>query len=164
MPPTLSNPRDLLLTALADALFVERMLSFEVLPQMVQSAGDGELAAHLEAHLQETRRHVEAVEAAFRVVSAEPSAAHSMPFPGMTDQHGQLVANAKTPELADVVHAHAAAQVEHYEIRGYRTLLALAQAMDAGDVVALLEPVLADEEQALQHVDAELGRLVAAMR
>lgn len=164
MPPTLSNPRDLLLTTLSDILFVERMLSFEVLPEMLKTVSDDELTGHLATHLEETKRHVAAVEAAFRAVSAEPSSAHSMPFTGMKDQHEQLVSSAKSPELADAVHAHAAAQVEHYEIRAYRTLIALAQAMDAGDVVALLEPVLADEEQALQHVDADLGRLVAAMR
>jgi ferritin-like metal-binding protein YciE len=162
MPPTLSNPRDLLLTTLAEALFIERMLSFEVLPEMLKAVSDDELAGHLATHLQETKRHVEAVEAAFRAVGAEPSSAHSLPFGGLIDQHEQLASSAKSPVLVDAVHAHAAAQVEQYEIRGYRTLLSLAAAIDAGDVVALLEPVLADEEHALQHVDGDIGRLAVA--
>ena len=80
MPATVSNPRDLFLVALSDILFVERMLSFEVLPELLKQVRDPSLSGGLAEHLEETKRHVERVEAAFLAVGAEPSSAHSQPF------------------------------------------------------------------------------------
>ncbi len=60
MPATISNPRDLYLVLLADILFVERMLSDEVLPKMLAQVETPILAGSLPEHLQETKQHVSA--------------------------------------------------------------------------------------------------------
>ena len=83
MPLTVSNPRDLLLVELADILFVERMLSFEVLPELLKQVSDPELTAALAEHLAQTKSHVTNVERAFEAVGAEPSSQHSPPFVGL---------------------------------------------------------------------------------
>ena len=159
MPLTVSNPRDLFLVALSDILFVERMLSFEVLPDMLKEVHDPELAGGLAEHLEETKRHVTNVEAAFRAVEAEPSSAHSPPFTGLKDQHSELSGSVMDHALADVLHAHAAAHTEHYEIASYRTLIALAKRLGADGAREPLEANLADEERALRTVEEALGRL-----
>ncbi len=159
MPATVSNLRDLFLVALSDILFVERMLSFEVLPDLLKRVHDPELTRGLAEHLEQTKRHVERVEQTFRAVGAEPSSAHSPPFVGLKDQHSELAENVKSERLADALHAHAAAHTEHYEIAAYRTLIALATELDIGEAMEALEGNLADEEQALEAVEKALAAL-----
>ena len=162
MPLTVSNPRDLYLVALADILFVERMLSFEVLPELLRQVSDAELATALAEHREQTREHAERVERAFRLVGAEPSSGHSPPFVGLKDQHEELADGIRDERLADVFHAMAAAHTEHYEIAAYRALVVLARALDQGEAAELLERNLAEEEAALERAETAVARLSAA--
>jgi ferritin-like metal-binding protein YciE len=153
MPLTVSNPRDLLLVELADILFVERMLSFQVLPQLLSEVSDPELTAALAEHLAQTKRHVTNVERAFEMVGAEPSSNHSPPFTRLKDQHSEIASNIKAEGLADLWHANAAIHTEHYEIAAYRQLRLLATRMGNDDLVRLLEENLDEEEQALARLE-----------
>src|SRR4051794_12966855 len=97
MPLTVSNPRDLLLVELADILFVERMLSFEVIPELLKQVSDPQLGGTLAEHLEQTKRHVINVEAAFRAAGAEPSSNHSKPFVGLKEQHAEIGGGGQGP-------------------------------------------------------------------
>jgi ferritin-like metal-binding protein YciE len=153
MPLTVSNPRDLLLVELADILFVERMLSFEVLPQLLGQVSNPELAAAIADHIAQTKRHVDNVERAFETVGAEPSSDHSQPFVGLKDQHSEIAGSVKAPALADLWHATAAIHTEHYEIAAYRQLRLIAQALGNEELDRLLAENLSDEEQALSRLE-----------
>jgi ferritin-like metal-binding protein YciE len=157
MPLTVSNPRDLLLVELADILFVERMLSFEVLPELLKQVSDPELSAALAEHLAQTKRHVTNVEHAFEAAGAEPSSQHSPPFVGLKDQHSEITGSMKAPVLADLWHATAAIHAEHYEIAAYRQLRLLAQALGNEDLDRLLAENLGEEEQALDRLEQAAG-------
>lgn len=159
MPPTVSNPRDLLLVELADILFVERMLSFQVLPELLKDVSDPDLAAALSEHLAQTKTHVERVERAFVLVGAEPSSNHSQPFVGLKDQHSEIAGSVKAPELADLWHATAAVHTEHYEIAAYRQLRLLAQTLGNQELDGLLEENLDEEEQALGRLEQTAGEI-----
>jgi ferritin-like metal-binding protein YciE len=153
MPLTVSNPRDLFLVELADILFVERMLSFQVLPQLLSQVSDPELTTALAEHLAQTKRHVANVERAFELVGAEPSSNHSPPFVGLEDQHCEIASSIKAPGLADLWHAAAAIHTEHYEIAAYRQLRLLAQKLGNDELDRLLAENLTDEEQALGRLE-----------
>jgi ferritin-like metal-binding protein YciE len=161
VPAPLSNPRDLYLTALAEMLFVERMLSFEVLPELLGSVRDASLAGALAGHLAETKGHVLRVEEAFGAASAETSSNHSPPFVGLKEQHTQLAHSANADALADLVHTHAAVATEHFEIARYGALIPLAAAV-APDALDLLRENLAEEERALAALQQLLGELTEA--
>jgi ferritin-like metal-binding protein YciE len=161
MPLTVTNPRDLYLVALADILFVERLLDFEVLPELLKQVRDTELATALADHREQTRGHAERVERAFRLVGAEPGSGESAPFVGLKDQHEEVAGSIKDERLADLFHAMAAAHTEHYEIAAYRALIALARALDQGAAVELLEANLAEEQAALERAEAAVARLSA---
>jgi len=153
MPLTVSNPRDLLLVELADILFVERMLSFEVIPELQKQVSDPELGGALAEHLEQTKRHVATVEAAFRAVGAEPSSNLSGPFVGLKDQHSEVASSVKSPALADLWHATAAIHTEHYEIAAYRQLRVLAAQLGLDELDNLLAENLRDEEEALERLE-----------
>lgn len=161
MPLTVGNPRDLFLVLLSDILFVERQLSFEVLPELLKQVKDPDLAAALGEHVEPTKRHAENVERVFGTVGAEPSPDHSDPFAALVDQHSRLASSILDPTLADVFHAVAAAHTEHYEIAAYRALIELARAMGQGDAVSLLEANLADEKEALAALEGVISELTA---
>jgi ferritin-like metal-binding protein YciE len=153
MPLTVSNPRDLLLIGLADILFVERMLSFQVLPELLKDVSEPELATVLADHLAQTKRHVTNVERTFETVGAEPSSNHSAPFVGLKDQHSEIAGSIKTPTLADLWHATASIHSEHYEIAAYRQLRLLASALGNEELDRLLAENLSEEEQALSRLE-----------
>jgi ferritin-like metal-binding protein YciE len=157
VPTRLSNRRDLFLQLLGDALYVERRLAGEVLPQLVRQVEDAELRAGLEVHLEETRGHVSDAEATFLAVEAAPSAGYSDGFEGLVRGHEQVSAKIVPAVLADVFHAAAAAQTEHYELAVYGALIAFGRAH--GFDVSRLESTLKDEERALRAAEKALRRL-----
>jgi ferritin-like metal-binding protein YciE len=164
MPLTVSNPRDLYLMLLGDILFVERQLSFEVLPELIKQVQDADLAGVLGDHVEPTKRHAETLEHVFRLAGAEPSSNHSDPFVALVDQHKRLSGSILEPSLADAFHANAAAHTEHYEIGAYRALIPLARTLGQDEAAGLLEANLADEEQALAQLERLGGRVAGAGR
>ena len=126
MSDQLSSPRDLFLQLLAEMLWVERMLVFEVLPSLRKQVQSESLAAAVEEHLAQTRGHVTRVEEAFRALGAEPVSARSAPAAALASEHEETTGKIAEPRLADLFHAGAAITTEHYEIASYDVLLELA--------------------------------------
>lgn len=161
MPTTVSNPRDLLLLELADILFVERLLAFEVLPELVTQVQLASLVHAVERHLEETHGHVARAERAFDLLDAEPSSAHSRPFAGLREQHDELAGQMKHWALAHLFHASSAARVERYEIGSYTALATLARACGHEELVELLTETVDEEVEALATLQKITERLAA---
>lgn len=152
MSAKLAGPRDLFLQLLAQMLWTERMLAFEVLPELHKQVKSESLAALVEEHLGETHQHVARVESAFRALGAEPASGRSAPVAGATAQHDEVAAQITDSMLADLFHAGAAMQTEHLELAGYGLLLQLAAALDREEVRRLLEENCKDEKKALERL------------
>jgi ferritin-like metal-binding protein YciE len=151
----LSSPRDLFLQLLAEMLWVERMLVFDVLPSLRKQVQSESLAAAVEEHLAQTRGHVTRVEEAFRALGAEPVSARSAPAAALAAEHEETAGKIAEPRLADLFHAGAAITTEHYEITSYDVLLELAPE-------AAQEPLAQNREeeaQALELLRELSGRL-----
>jgi ferritin-like metal-binding protein YciE len=148
----LASPRDLFLQLLAQMLWTERMLAFEILPELHKQVKSESLAALVEEHLGQTHQHVARVESAFRTLGAEPASGRSAPLAGAKDQHEEVAAQITDPRLADLFHAGAAMQTEHLELAGYRLLLELAEALERDEVARLLEENSKEEKEALERL------------
>ena len=148
MSDKLSSPRDLFLQLLAEMLWVERMLVFEVLPSLRKQVQSESLAAAVEEHLAQTRGHVTRVEDAFRALGAEPASARSAPAAALAAEHEETAAKIAEPRLADLFHAGAAITTEHFEIASYDVLLQLAR----DDVAESLAQNREEESQALERL------------
>lgn len=155
---TVSNPRDLVVQQLGELLFVERRLADDVIGKLAASVGDDELRAGLEQHREETRQHVERLETAFRKLEVAPTSNRSAQFESAVGQHDELAASFVDPRLADLFHAQAALQVEHWEMAAYRSVLPLL----SKEVVAVLRPSLDEEGQAAKTLVTAIDRLAAA--
>ena len=152
MSDRLANPRDLFLQLLAQMLWVERMLVFEVLPELRKQVQSESLAAAVEEHLAQTHEHVARVEDAFRALGAEPVSARSGPAAALKAEHEEVAGKLAEPRLADLFHAAAAIHTEHLELAGYETLLELARALERDDVVRALVHNREEEAETLERL------------
>jgi len=153
----LSSPRDLFLASLAQMLWVERMLVFEVLPELQRQVESESLVAAVAEHLTQTHGHVARCEEAFRALGAEPVSARHAGAAGLADQHRETTAKLAEPRLADLFHASAAIATEHLEIASYDALIELARALGRDDVERLLAETRDEEAQTLERL-VELAR------
>jgi ferritin-like metal-binding protein YciE len=155
----LSSPRDLFLQLLAQMLWVERMLVFDVLPKLAKQVQSESLAAAVEEHLAQTHGHLARVEETFRALGVEPVSARSAPAAALAAEHEETAGKIAEPRLADLFHAGAAIHTEHLEIALYDVLLELAGALGRDDVEKPLAENREGEVQALERLREVAERL-----
>jgi ferritin-like metal-binding protein YciE len=156
--PELNTPRDLFLHELGDILYVERRLSDEVLPKLIDEVSDEEFRGGLERHLEETRQHVSNVEQVFELLDEEPEQEECVGFLGLKKEHDQLLEESSAG-LVDIIDVGAAARTENYEIAAYETLRRMAKSMGEERAVDLLDANLKQEKEALREVEKIATRL-----
>jgi ferritin-like metal-binding protein YciE len=149
----ITTPRDLFLHELGDILYVERKLTEEVLPKLIDEVGNSEFRKGLERHLEQTKGHVTNLEQVFDMLGEEPKAETCIGFEGLKKEHEELVGEAD-PALVDLIDTGAAARTEHYEIAAYSGLMEMARSLGETDAVTLLEENLKQEKEALREVES----------
>jgi ferritin-like metal-binding protein YciE len=147
------NPRDLFLKQLAELLWIERTLFFEVLPKVHDDAHAQALQMLLTQHRGETRTHCVRVEEALRAVGAEPAAAASPPLAKLAEQHEDDAQQVTHPVLRDVFHCAGAARTEHYELASYDAAIGLGRQLDLKQAVRLLEQNRDEDAKALEKIE-----------
>jgi ferritin-like metal-binding protein YciE len=155
---TISNPRDLVVQQLGELLYVERRLADDVIGKLAAAVRDEELRAALDRHRDETHGHVERLETAFRRLVVATTSNRSAQLESAVGQHDELAGSFADPRLADLFHAQAALQVEHWEMAAYRSLLPVAPA----ELVDVLRPTLDEEGAAAKELVAAIDRLASA--
>jgi ferritin-like metal-binding protein YciE len=148
----ITTPRDLFLHELGDILYVERKLSEEVLPKLIDEVQDEEFKSGLEKHLEQTKQHVSNVEEVFGIFDEQPHEEVCIGFEGLKKEHDELLKEA-TSSLVDAIDLGAAARTENYEIAAYETLRRMAKGLGEDDAVTLLDENLAQEKEALREVE-----------
>jgi ferritin-like metal-binding protein YciE len=156
--PELTTTRDLFLHELGDILYVERKLSGEVLPKLIEEVSDDQFRKGLESHLEQTRDHVTNVEQVFAIFGEEPKPEKCVGFEGLKSEHDQLVEESSS-SLTDMVDVGAAARTENYEIAAYEGLRRMAKALGEDKAVDLLDENLKQEKDALREVEKIATRL-----
>jgi ferritin-like metal-binding protein YciE len=158
------NPRDLLLKQLAELLWIERTLFFEVLPSVHDDAQAPALQTLLTEHRAETRTHAARVEDALRAAGAEPASAASPPLAKLKEQHDSEAGQITDRGLRDVFHCAGAVRTEHYELACYDAAIGLARQLDVKDAVRLLEQNRDEDAKALERIETLAGRLRGDLR
>jgi len=150
---SVANPRDLLLKQLAELLWIERTLFFDVLPKVHDDAHAPALQTLLTEHRAETRTHCVRVEDALRAAGAEPAAAASPPLAKLAEQHEEDAKQITHRGLRDVFHCAGAVRTEHYELACYDAAIGLAKQLGVKDAARLLEQNRAEDAHALDKVE-----------
>jgi ferritin-like metal-binding protein YciE len=162
MSDAIESPQALFEHHLKTMLWVERKLSDEMLPELRELVHSPELKAGVEAHLEETREHVNNLERVFGLINLKPEAVESEALKGLRNDHdeGLKLLAGDDEALSDVFHAGAIVRTEHVEIAAYNELIGLAEGLGDEAVAVVLQENLEQAEQALRKAEQALRTLL----
>jgi ferritin-like metal-binding protein YciE len=159
MATTMTDPRELFLHELGDLLYAENTL-VKTLPKLAREATDADLQKGFEAHLEETKLHVDKLKQVFELVGEKAKAEKCPAIDGITKEHDEFMSEEKpSPVITDMFLTGAGARTEHYEIAAYTGLITMAQALGEKNAVPLLQGNLKQEEAALGKLEQAAKRL-----
>ncbi|HWL07441.1 MAG TPA: ferritin-like domain-containing protein [Planctomicrobium sp.] len=147
----LQTLEDAFIDELRDILSAEKQL-VKALPKMAKGAGSKELRMAIEQHLEETKVHVERLEAVFESLELTPRAKKCEAMEGLLEEGASLLEENAAEEVLDALIIAAAQKVEHYEIATYGTLCTWAKLLAYDTALDLLKQTLNEEEETDQKL------------
>ena len=145
---------------LKDLFHAENQL-IKALPKMVKAATNPDLKAGFTAHLKETHHHVARLMEALKALGLPPKGKPCHAMLGLIEEGAEAIEMEGPAAVRDAALIGAAQRVEHYEIAGYGTARAFAQALEKKQIVKLLQETL-DEESATNEKLTKLSDTVNA--
>src|SRR5271167_2295348 len=143
----MESVRELLIDQMQDLYDAEKHL-VKALPKLAKAASNEELKQAFEDHLEQTRGHVERLERAFQMLDAKAKSKSCEAMKGLVKEGAETTEEDFSEPLRDSAMICAAQKVEHYEIAGYGTVKAWAEALGLDDVAELLNETLEEEKAA----------------
>jgi ferritin-like metal-binding protein YciE len=151
---------------LGDLLYAEKTF-LKGLKVMAKETSDPTIKERILQHHAETEGHVTMVQAAFEAAGFSAKATKCDGALGLKEEHDSFKEEEEpTAEILEAFDLGSGLRVEHYEIAGYRSAIALAKAIGFDDSAALLEQILAQEEDMArfleQNASSALQKLFAS--
>ena len=143
---------DLFVNELRDIYSAEKQLT-RALPRMAKAAKHPELREAFESHLEETRGQVDRLDQVFEQLDLPKRAKKCEAMEGLIEEAREHMEELDDKALLDVGMIISAQKVEHYEIAGYGSLVALAKQLGHGEAAGLLEQTLGEEKAADQKLN-----------
>jgi ferritin-like metal-binding protein YciE len=140
----LKSLRDLYIEQIQDLHSAEVQLT-KALPAMAKAATDTALKSAFEAHLEQTRVHVERLEGICRQLDIPPKGTPCKAMKGLIAEGKEMIKYAAEPAVRDAGLIAAAQRVEHYEIAGYGCVRTYAEILGDERMMETLQMTL-DEE------------------
>lgn len=165
--PEMTEPKELLKHELGDLLYAERRF-LTATKTMARETNDPEIKRRVEQHVAETERQIERLDKAFEAIGEKSKAEKCEAAIGLREEHDSFKKEEKpSKELLEAFDLGSGLRVEHYEIAGYRTAIAIATALGHSDCAAILKESLAEEEEMARFLEesapAALQRLFASI-
>lgn len=137
---------DVLLDEMRDLYSAENQL-VKSMPKLARAVKDTSVKSLMTNHLEETKNQVQRLRQAFEILGKKPTGQHCNGMEGLIEEGQDALEKDEEGANFDLGICGAGSRIEHYEIAGYTTTIALAKALGLRDVVALLQQNL-DEEVA----------------
>ena len=132
----------------------------KALPKMAKAATDPALKEAFEAHLEETKVHVERLEKVAEILGIKPTGKVCKAMQGLVEEGGETIEEKGEGVLRDLALIIAAQKVEHYEISGYGSVKTLAEILGHDDLVELLQTTEDEEGKADKTLTSIAERLL----
>jgi ferritin-like metal-binding protein YciE len=156
MPAT--ELKELLKHELGDMLYAEQKI-LRMLGAMNRESSNPKMKERLDEHLTETYEQIERLKRAFEVIGEEAVAEKCHAAIGLKEEHDSFVREEQpSAPMLEAFDLGNGLRVEHYEIAGYRSAIALAQAMGENECVALLTESLREEEAMATFIERSAAR------
>ena len=117
----------------------------KALPKMAKAATSPELQEAFKTHLEETKVHVQRLDEVAKLLEITPKGKVCKAMQGLVEEGSEVIEEDGEGSVKDLALIGAAQKVEHYEIAGYGSARALAEALGLDEVAELLQTTL-DEE------------------
>ena len=145
--------KELFIDELKDLYNAENQL-VKALPKMAKAAESPELKAGFEEHLEQTKGHVERLESIFSKLGENPKGKKCKAMEGLVEEGAEAIEEYEGA-VRDAALIGGAQRVEHYEMAGYGTVIAMANQLGESGYARLLEQTLEEEKE----TDAKLTSL-----
>jgi len=149
---------DLLAGEIKDLYSAEKQL-IKAIPKMAKGSKDSTLQAAFLAHLKETETQVTRLEEAAKLLGSTTGGKMCVGMEGCIKEGAEALEQGGEAHVVDLGIIGAGSRVEHYEMAGYTTAIALAQSIGAKEIVTLLQKSLAEEvaaEEKLRSISSNL--------
>ena len=143
----LDSLHDVFTEQLNDLRSAEQQL-IDALPKLAAAASSDELRRAFENHLAETRGHLERIDDVLADNDIERTGEVCDGMKGLIREGEKIVSASGDPMAKDAALIAAAQRVEHYEIAGYGTVIALADHLDLDGAKEMLGQTLEEEADA----------------
>ncbi len=150
--------RELYIDELKDIYNAETQL-VKALPKMAKASSSDELRTGFEAHLEQTKQHVERLEQVFEMLSESPKGKKCAGMEGLVEEGSEVMKEDFEGAVMDAALIGAAQRVEHYEIAAYGTVIAFAETLGENDQVSLLESTLNEEKETDEKLTSLAGQI-----
>ncbi|MFO1448320.1 MAG: ferritin-like domain-containing protein [Opitutaceae bacterium] len=134
----------LLIDEIKDLYFAESKLLL-ALPKMAKAAHSRELKAACTRHLAETRIHLSRLKQSLTSLGSPVKGKTCHAMIGLIKEGAEAIGIKGPPAVRDAALIGAAQRIEHYEMAGYGTAHAFAQALGEDSVAKLLQTTLTEE-------------------
>ena len=162
----MTEPKELLKHELGDLLYAERRF-LTATKKMVRETSDPKIKERVERHVQETETQIGRLEKAFEAIGEKAKAEKCDAAIGLREEHDSFKSEEKpSAEMLEAFDLGSGLRVEHYEIAGYRSAIAVASALGEDRCAEILRESLAEEEDMAKFLEtnapAALKRLFSA--
>lgn len=147
----LNSLKDLYIEQLQDLYSAEQQL-VQALPKMESAASDTELKRAMREHLAETKDQVDRLERVLESIGEKPGGETCKGMKGLISEGQEALSAKGDARVLDGAIMAAAQRVEHYEIAGYGTAIALARALGRKEDASQLELTLEEERDASELI------------
>jgi ferritin-like metal-binding protein YciE len=149
--PNKKTVQDMLTDEIKDLYSAEKQLT-KAIPKMAKGSNNQELRKAFSHHLKETEGQIERLEQVAKLLKISPSGKKCIGMEGCIKEGAEALEEAGDENVLDLGLIGAGSRVEHYEMAGYLTAIALAQRIGAKNVAGLLEESLTEEKNADQQL------------
>src|SRR5688572_20885221 len=150
--------QDLFVQELRDIYHAERQIT-KALPRMAKAAHSPELKQAFELHLEQTRGQIERLDQVFEQLDTAKRAKKCEAMEGLLEEGRSTMEEIEDKNVLDVGMIINAQKVEHYEIAGYGSLVALAKQLGQNQIASLLDQTLKEEKE----TDQTLNRIALSV-
>jgi len=159
----MTEMRDLLIHELGDLLYAERRF-VTATRTMARETLDPEVRTRVEQHVTETENQVERLKAAFEAIGEKAKGEKCEAAIGLREEHDSFKSEEKPSRgILSAFDLGSGLRIEHYEIAGYRSAIALAEVLGEKECARILGENLAEEEQMASFLESNARRVLGGM-
>ncbi len=140
----LNSLQKLFVHELKDLYSAEKQFA-KALPKLSEAASSPRLKEAFDHHLEQTKTHISRIEAVFKSLDFAPGGEHCSGAEGLVKEGEDMIEMKGDDQVRDAGLICAAQRVEHYEMAGYGSAVALATALGLSEAAETLRTTLEEE-------------------